>query len=46
MLNEKEMVVRFLPFGGSNHCLVQLEVQSIGTPGTELLELRISGSPT
>eukprot|EP00253_Pinus_taeda_P031662 PITA_31662 len=32
MLNNKEMVASILPFGGSDHWLVQLEVKGIGTP--------------
>eukprot|EP00253_Pinus_taeda_P004728 PITA_04728 len=32
MLIDKEMIVRVLPFGGSDHWPVQLEVQGIGTP--------------
>jgi len=32
MLTDKEMTVRILPFSGSDHCPVQLEVQGIGTP--------------
>eukprot|EP00253_Pinus_taeda_P015016 PITA_15016 len=32
MLNDKEMIARILPFGGSDHWPVQLEVQGIGTP--------------
>lgn len=32
MLNDKEMVARVLPFRGSDHWPVQLEVQGIGTP--------------
>ena len=31
MLTDNEMIVRILPFGGSDHCPVQLEVQGIGT---------------
>ena len=29
MLTDKEMIVRILPFGGSNHWPVQMEVQGI-----------------
>jgi len=32
MLIDKEMVARIIPFGGSNHWPLQLEVQGIGTP--------------
>ena len=32
MLNNNEISTRNLPFGGSNHWLIHLEVQSIGTP--------------
>eukprot|EP00253_Pinus_taeda_P025657 PITA_25657 len=32
MLIDKEMIARVLPFGGSDHWPVQLEVQGIGTP--------------
>ena len=32
MLNDKEISARILPFGGSDHWQVHLEVQSIGTP--------------
>lgn len=32
MLIDKEMTARFLPFGGSDHYPVQLEVQGIRTP--------------
>eukprot|EP00253_Pinus_taeda_P017644 PITA_17644 len=32
MLNNKEMAASILPFGGSDHWLVQLEVKGIGTP--------------
>lgn len=32
MLKDKEMVARFLPFGGFDHWPVQLEIQGIGTP--------------
>eukprot|EP00253_Pinus_taeda_P032535 PITA_32535 len=32
MFIDKEMIVRILPFGGSDHWLVQLEIQGIGTP--------------
>jgi len=32
MLTNKEMIVRILPFGGSDHWPVQLEVLGIGTP--------------
>eukprot|EP00253_Pinus_taeda_P028863 PITA_28863 len=32
MLKDREMIVRILPFGGSDHWPVQLEVQGIGTP--------------
>jgi len=32
MLTNKEMIARILPFGGSEHWPVQLEVQGIGTP--------------
>jgi hypothetical protein len=32
MLNDKEISARILPFGGSNHWPIHLEVQSIGTP--------------
>eukprot|EP00253_Pinus_taeda_P009353 PITA_09353 len=32
MLNNKEILARILPFGGSNHWPIHLEVQSIGTP--------------
>eukprot|EP00253_Pinus_taeda_P034910 PITA_34910 len=32
MLNNKEMAESILPFGGSDHWLVQLEVKGIGTP--------------
>lgn len=32
MLTDKEMKVRILPFGSSDHWLVQMEVQGIGTP--------------
>ena len=32
MLIDKEMIARVLPFGGSDHWSVQLEVQGIGTP--------------
>eukprot|EP00253_Pinus_taeda_P023689 PITA_23689 len=32
ILNDKGMEARILPFGGSDHWLVQLEVKGIGTP--------------
>ena len=32
MLNKKEISARILPFGGSDHWPIQLEVQSIDTP--------------
>ena len=32
MLNDKEMVARVLPFGGSDHWPIHLEVQGISTP--------------
>jgi len=32
MLNNKEISARILPFGGSDHWSIYLEVQSIGTP--------------
>eukprot|EP00253_Pinus_taeda_P007867 PITA_07867 len=32
MLTNKEMIVRIIPFGGSDHWPIQLEVQGIGTP--------------
>lgn len=32
MLRNKEMIVIILPFGGSDHWPVQLEVQGIATP--------------
>eukprot|EP00253_Pinus_taeda_P002158 PITA_02158 len=32
MILNKEMIARILPFGGSDHFPVQLEVQGIGTP--------------
>ena len=32
MLTNKEMIAIILPFGGSDHWPVQLEVQGIGTP--------------
>jgi len=32
MFNHKEMVASMLPFGGSDHWPIQLEVQGIGTP--------------
>lgn len=32
MFTDKEMIASVLPFGGSNHWLVQLEVQGISTP--------------
>lgn len=33
ILIDKEIIARVLPFGGSDHWPVQLEVQVIGTPG-------------
>ena len=35
MLIDKEMIVRILPFGGSDLWLVQLEVQGIGIPNNK-----------
>ena len=32
MLNNKEISAKILPFGGFDHWLVNLEVQSVGTP--------------
>ncbi|MCY6579241.1 hypothetical protein OYG12_10880, partial [Actinobacillus pleuropneumoniae] len=32
MLKDKDIVAIVLPFGGSNHWLVQLGIQGIGTP--------------
>jgi len=32
ILNDKEMIARVLPFEGSDHWPVQLEVEGIGTP--------------
>jgi len=32
MLKDKDIVARVLPFGGSDHWSVQLEIQGIGTP--------------
>ena len=46
MLIDKEMIAIVLPFGGSDHWPVQLEVQALVPPGIDLLDLRISGSTT
>ena len=32
MLNDKEMVARVLPFGGSDHWPIQLEIKGINAP--------------
>ena len=32
MLIDKEIIARILPFGGSNHWSIQMEIKGIGTP--------------
>jgi len=46
MLSNKEITASVLPVGDSNHWPIQMEIQDIGTPRIDLLDLRIIGCHT
>jgi len=46
IIQNKDIVARIPPFGGSDHWPMLLEIQGIGTPRNDLSDLKTSGSHT